>query len=129
MIGLPKSGRSRTVVVPQHIRADLKHHLDAHVGVEDDALLFPRDATGRHLTDPRDAGWRKAVDAVGKEGLRFHDLRHFAATMATHVGASTAETMRRIGHSTYKAAMTYQAALDKRDYEIAERLSKLAEGE
>jgi hypothetical protein len=32
-------------------------------------------------------------------------------------------------HSTYKAAMTYQAALDKRDYEIAERLSTLAEKE
>lgn len=128
MIGLPKSGKARTVVVPPHIRDDLKHHLDTHVSAGEDALLFSRDDTGRHLTDMRDAGWRKAVGTVGKDGLRFHDLRHFAGTMATHVGASTAETMRRIGHSTYKAAMIYQAALDDRDYEIAARLSTLAEG-
>jgi integrase len=128
VIGLPKSGKVRTVVVPPHIRADLKHHLETHISDGDDALLFTRDG-GKHVTDPRDAGWRNAVDAVGRDGLRFHDLRHFAATMATHVGASTAETMRRIGHSTYKAAMLYQAALDERDYEIAEKLSKLANGD
>jgi integrase len=129
VIGLPKSGKARTVVMPPHIRDELKHHLDSYVRDSDDALLFPRDDSGRHITDMRDAGYRKAVDAVGRDGLRFHDLRHFAATMATRVGASTAETMRRIGHSTYKAAMTYQAALDERDYEIAAKLSKLAEGE
>ncbi|MGE2723557.1 tyrosine-type recombinase/integrase [Mycolicibacterium pulveris] len=129
VIGLPKSGKARTVVVPPHIREDLKHHLKTHVSAGDEALLFSRDDAGRHLTDTRDAGWRNAVKTVGKDGLRFHDLRHFAGTMATHVGASTAETMRRIGHSTYKAAMIYQAALDERDYEIAARLSKLAEGE
>ena len=56
-------------------------------------------------------------------------LRHFGGTMATRVGASPAETMRRIGHSTYKAAMLYQAAVDGRDAEIADALSRLAEGE
>jgi integrase len=129
VVGLPKSRKARTVVVPPHIRDEVKHHLDSHVRDEDDALLFPRDDSGRHITDMRDAGYRKAVDALGREGLRFHDLRHFSATMATRVGASTAETMRRIGHSTHKAAMIYQAALDERDYEIAAKLSKLAEGE
>lgn len=113
--------------MPPHIRDDLEHHRETTVGGGDDALLFPR-ASGKHLTDVRDAGWTKAVEAVGREGLRFHDLRHFAATMATQVGASSAETMRGIGHSTYKAAMTYQAALDERDYDIAARLSRLAEG-
>ena len=63
-------------------------------------MLFPR-VSGKHLTNVRDAGWSKAVEAVGRKGLRFHDLRHFAGTMASQVGASTAETMRRIGHSTY----------------------------
>ena len=101
-------------------------HLDTCVSDDSNALLFPCDS-GKHLTDVRDAGWTKAVEAVGREGLRFHDLRHFAGTIASQVGGTVAETQRRLGHSTYKAAMRYQAALDERDHEIAKKLSKAAQ--
>ena len=72
--------------------------------------------------------FKPALTAIGREGVRVHDLRHFAGTMTARVGGTVAETMRRLGHSTVGASMTYQAAVDQRDVEIAERLSRLAEG-
>lgn len=128
-IELPKSGKVRTVVVPPHVRAAVKHHVDAYVGAGDDALLFPN-SRGNH-TDAENFRrvFNAALKSIGRQGVRVHDLRHFAGTMTAQVGGTVAETMRRLGHSTVSASMTYQAALDARDVEIAEKLSKLANGE
>lgn len=40
-------------------------------------------------------------------------------------GATTAELMRRMGHSTPNMAVRYQHALDDRDSEIARKLSQM----
>ena len=56
-------------------------------------------------------------------------MRHFAGTMTARVGGTVGETVHRLGHSTVGASMAYQAAVDQRDVEIAERLSRLTEGE
>jgi integrase len=130
-ISTPKSGKSRNVVVPPHIRAALKHHLDTHVKPDDEALLFTA-ARGKcgHLDDTWFARryYKPALAAIGREGVHLHDLRHFAGTMTARVGGTMAETMRRLGHSTVSSAMAYQAATDPRDVEIATALSRLAEG-
>jgi integrase len=76
-----------------------------------------------------DSYFKPALGDIGRVGARVHDLRHFAGTMTAQVGGTVAETMRRLGHSTVKASMVYQAAVDERDVEIAEKLSKLANGE
>ena len=39
MIDTPKSGKPRTVVVPPHIRADIKHHLDTHVDSDEQSSI------------------------------------------------------------------------------------------
>jgi integrase len=52
--------------------------------------------------------WIPATRAAGVEGLRFHDLRHTAATLAVAAGASTRELMVRMGHSSSAAALRYQ---------------------
>ena len=62
--------------------------------------------------------------AAGRPDLRFHDLRHTGATLAAATGATIAELMRRLGHSTAQAAMRYQHAADDRDRAIAEALSE-----
>ena len=41
-----------------------------------------------------------ARDAAGRPDLRFHDLRHTGATLAAAAGATVAELMARIGHTT-----------------------------
>jgi integrase len=124
-IDSPKSGKPRLVIIPPHIRAYLLVHLDVHVGEDEAAQLFPA-THGCHLNDRvfRDY-MRPALKAIGREDLRIHDLRHFAGTQAARVG-NLPEVMGRLGHSTVKAAMHYQAIANGRDEEVAEGLSKLA---
>jgi hypothetical protein len=59
------------------------------------------------------------------EGLRFHDLRHTAATLALAAGASTRELMVRMGHSSSAAALRYQHVMAGRDAAIAAALDEL----
>jgi integrase len=57
---------------------------------------------------------------------RTHDLRHTGATLAAQTGASLADLMKRLGHSSVAAARRYMHAVDGRDREIAQALSTLA---
>jgi integrase len=59
------------------------------------------------------------------DGLRFHDLRHTAGTLAARTGATTKELMARLGHATPRAAMVYQHAAEDRDRAIAEGLAAM----
>ena len=69
----------------------------------------------------------RAREAAGRPDLRFHDLRHTGATLAAATGATLAELMGRLGHSTPAAALRYQHAAAERDQEIARRLSAMVE--
>ena len=57
--------------------------------------------------------------------VRFHDLEHFALTMAATKGASTKELMRRAGHASPAAALTYRHATHERDQAVATALDGL----
>ena len=65
-----------------------------------------------------------AHDGAGRPDLRFHDLRHTGAVLAAQSGATLAELMHRLGHTTPAAAMRYQHAATERDREIAHRMSQ-----
>ncbi len=66
-----------------------------------------------------------AREIAGRKDLRWHDLRHTGAVLAAQTGATLAELMGRLGHTTPGAAMRYQHAAADRDAEIARRLSAL----
>jgi len=129
-VGEPKTAAGvRDVAVPPHIRPMLKSHLTNHVGRSGDSLLFADD-DGTHLrADRYRTHWEKARTAIGKPTLRVHDLRHVGAVLAAQSGATTAELMHRLGHTTPQMALRYQHVAEGRDAEIAERLSKLAAGQ
>jgi integrase len=67
-----------------------------------------------------------AREAAGRPDLRFHDLRHTGAVLAAQTGATLADMMARLGHSTPGAAMRYQHAAEGADARIAAGLSRLA---
>jgi integrase len=129
-VGAPKTAAGvRDVAVPPHIRPVIKAHLKNHVGRDSESLLFPTD-DGKHMHgDNYRTPWEKAREAIGKPNLRVHDLRHVGAVLAAQSGATTAELMHRLGHTTPQMALRYQHVAEGRDAEIAERLSKLAAGE
>ncbi len=60
--------------------------------------------------------------------MRFHDLRHFAATMFATTGASTKELMSRGGWKSVAMVMRYEHASDERDALLAQELNRYAEG-
>jgi integrase len=127
-VDTPKSGKGRVVVVPPHIRDDLRHHLATNVPKDPEALLFPA-ARGGHMNDrvfSREY-FADALAAISRRGVRVHDLRHFSGTQTARVG-NLVETMSRLGHSTVKASLIYQQIVSGRDVAVAEALSKLAEG-
>ena len=69
--------------------------------------------------------WTKTRTTLGLKGVRFHDLRHTAGTLAAQNGATLKEVMNRLGHSTTAAAIRYQRAADDRDHEVADRLDEV----
>ncbi|WP_425564639.1 hypothetical protein [Nostocoides vanveenii] len=65
--------------------------------------------------------WLKARLAAGRPDLRVRDLRHTGAVLAAQSGATLAELMGRIGHSTPQMALRYQHVARGREAEIAAR--------
>ena len=122
----PKTTTSiRTVSIPTRLVDALVHHLDEHVGPEDDALLF----TNRYGRPVRATVWRtawaRATAQAGCKQIRLHDLRHLAGTLTAQAGATLKETMDRLGHSSTDAAMRYQHVASQRAEEVARRIEDL----
>ncbi|MFV0464158.1 MAG: tyrosine-type recombinase/integrase [Nostocoides sp.] len=129
IVGPPKSDAGvRDVAIPPHLVPMVKKHLADHTAAGADALLFPAAADSDAHMAPSTLYkvYYPARKAAGRPDLRWHDLRHTGAVLAAQTGATLAELMGRLGHSTPGAAMRYQHAAADRDAEIAKRLSKLA---
>lgn len=127
VVGDPKSeaGR-RDVSIPPNIIPALTDHLAKNVGPQQDDLLFPARNGGHLQPSTLYRHFYKARTAAGRPDLRWHDLRHSGAVLAAQTGATLAELMQRLGHSTPQAAMRYQHAAQGRDRLIAERMARLA---
>lgn len=125
--GPPKSAAgTRRVALPAVLTEDLRRHLEEYVEDAPDAFVFTgRGGVPLERSNFRGRVWVRATRAVGLEGLRFHDLRHAAGTLAAHAGATTKELMARLGHGSPRAAMIYQHATEDRDRRIAEQLDAM----
>jgi integrase len=127
-ITTPKSDAGvRDVDVPPHIIPLIESHLAKYVGAERDSLLFGSESGGQHLQPSTlYRHWYRARAQAGRPDLRFHDLRHSGAVLAAATGATLAELMARLGHSSPAAAMRYQHVAAGRGREVAALMSKLA---
>lgn len=129
VVGPPKTDAGiRDVAIPPHLIPMVKAHLERFTGAGKDALLFPSaaDHTAHMAPSTLYKVYYPARKAAGREDLRWHDLRHTGAVFAAQTGATLAELMGRLGHTTPGAAMRYQHAAADRDTEIARRLSEMA---
>jgi integrase len=114
----------RSVALPAHVVAALKDHMDEHAGP--DRVFVARDG-GPMRGDTLRQAFVRARRKVGMDDFRFHDLRHTGQTLAAATGATLADLMRRLGHSSPAAANRYLHAVSGRDEAIAEALALLAE--
>jgi integrase len=126
-IGEPKSqAGKRTVAIPPHILPAVEAHLAEHTEPGPDGLLFTAVGGGYLGSRSLYNAYGPAREAAGREDLRFHDLRHTGAVLFAQTGATIAELMARLGHSTPEMAMRYQHASAERGRELAGRLSEMA---
>lgn len=130
--GTKSAAGVRAVAMPEALVDVLEVHLRKYVDPSLNALVF----TGAKGAPLKRGNWRKSVKwadrvaAVGlPEGFHFHDLRHTGNQLAARSGASIRELMRRMGHSSVRAALIYQHATDDRDQEIAKALNTLIEAQ
>lgn len=124
----PKSraGR-RTIALPAVLVAELERHRARYGGGANGYVFTSKEGTPLERSNFRQRVWLPAARAAGLEGMRFHDLRHSAGTLAARTGATTKELMARLGHASPRAAMIYQHAADDRDRRIADGLDAMAE--
>jgi integrase len=112
--GPTKNRAERTVTLPRFLREMLAEHLSDSLpgGSGPESLVFPS-RTGKPLRhnafrqrhfkpaivgDP-ERGVPPALPAE-KAGLRFHDLRHTAASLSVAAGANVKQVSTRLGHSS-----------------------------
>jgi integrase len=98
-----KNGERRVVPLLGHARELLKEL--SKIRRLDTDLLFP----GRNPQKPVfiRTPWLEAVKAAGIEDLKFHDLRHSAASYMLMSGASLGEIAELLGHKTLQMVKRY----------------------
>ena len=129
IVGTPKSDAgTRDIAIPPHLHPALRNHISSSISGGREALLFPAAGDASHHLAPASlykVFYRARLEA-GRPDLRWHDLRHTGAVLAAQTGATLAELMGRLGHSTPQAALRYQHVAGGRDAEIAAALSRMA---
>jgi integrase len=127
--GPPKTAAGRrSVGVPSFVARSLAVHLALYGETGDDGLVFPAaDGGPMRRSNFRRRVWEPAIAEVGLTGLRFHDLRHTAATLAAASGTSLRALMARIGHASAAAALRYQHVTDGQDAEIVRYLERFGD--
>ena len=122
----PKSSAGvRTVPLPPSILPALRAHVRTHTTREPGALVFTT-STGGNVLGAYGQVLRRALNRIGRDDVRVHDLRHFGMVRAAQTGASLPELMRRMGHGTTQAAETYLGTTEDHGREVAQRMSKQA---
>jgi len=95
-----KSGKGRKVPMSGHVAAALG--AVPHRG----EYVFHNPETGTHLRDVS-SSFHAALAGAEIEGLRFHDLRHTAASKMVEAGVDLVTVSKILGHSSITMTMRY----------------------
>src|SRR5690606_31030144 len=86
-------------------------------------FVFSTDLGKPFFPDVPNRWWVRFLKRNNFKKIRFHDLRHTAATDLINRGASVFEISKRLGHSNINiTAKTYAHYLDEADQRIADLL-------
>jgi integrase len=128
-IDTPKSRAGhRTIAIPAFLVAEMQSHLDTFVGSDSpDALVFPT-RTGDCAYGAAQTAITRALREMGRGDIRVHDLRHTGQVLAAQSGATLADLMARLGHSSVNAAMKYAHAAGDHGRQVADRMETARRG-
>ncbi|WP_025273496.1 tyrosine-type recombinase/integrase [Haloglycomyces albus] len=115
----------RVVSIPPHVVPAL----ESARKWSDENWFFTSPRGGRMVANSFYHAFRRARSRIGLDYLTIHDLRHTGNSLAAATGANLKDLMYRLGHSSDAIAKRYLHTVDGRDQEIAEELSKIADGD
>ncbi len=93
----------------------------------DSALLFPGDVPGRPPTLWKP--WKEALAAAAITDLRFHDLRHTAASYMAMNGATAIDLAAVLGHKTLHMVKRYSHLSDAHTHSVVAAMNQKIFGE
>jgi integrase len=127
-VGPTRTGRGRVVSLPKLVVSELEHHLERFPPTEA-GIVFSSPQGGylnRHNFYNR--VWYPSLKRAGLDGVRVHDLRHTAVSLAIRAGASPREAMDFAGHSSIAVTMNvYGHLFPGQGLSLADRLDELAQ--
>ncbi len=133
LVGEPKTEKSkRKITLPQFVVEALKRHRTIQLAtrlqagatwIEND-LVFSNKCGGFIVPVTLTNHFSKLLEEIGLPHMRFHDLRHSAATLLLNMGVPAKVVQEILGHSTFSTTMDryshvlpsmQQEAMDKMD--------------
>lgn len=125
-IDTPKSRAGhRIIATPVFLGEEVREHLDKFVtDTSPNALVFPT-RSGECAYGAAQTAITRALRAMGRSDIRVHDLRHTGQVLAAQSGATLADLMARLGHSTVNAAMKYAHAAGDHGRQVADRMDQV----
>jgi integrase len=90
IVSPPKTDSGRRVVTLPGVAVEaLAAHMEEYAESDPEGLVFTTPKGAYLLRSPLNRFvWRPAVEQGGRDGLRVHDLRHTAVTLAAAAGAT-----------------------------------------
>ncbi len=121
----PKGKRMRRIELSDQDIEVLRRHRESQKSKGFEDWVFT-DTEGnplqRHNFRHRD--WHEIVEAAGLLPLRFHDLRHTAATLGLAAGAHIKAVQERLGHASAKMTLdVYAKAVPSIQREVADQMT------
>jgi integrase len=116
-----KNGETRCVPLAGHAR-ELVAALLSEIH-DDQAMLFPGNVRGRPLTLWKP--WKAALKAAAITDLRFHDLRHTAASYLAMNGATSLDLAAVLGHKTLQMVKRYSHLSDVHTHGVVTAMNRL----
>lgn len=106
-----KTDNARRVYMPARLSECVVEHLDEY----DTELLFPATVSSFQKS------WVRARKAAGVPTVRFHDLRHSAASLYIHAGWSPTQVAAQLGHADPAMTLRVYSHLWPQSYDDALR--------
>jgi integrase len=132
--GKPKTLKSkRNIVLPHFVIEALKKHMMQQMDAKlqsgsawkENDLVFCSPDGGHMFSSTINKSFHKLLEAAGLPRMRFHDLRHSAATILLSMGVQTKVIQDLLGHSSYSVTMDiYSHVLPSMREEVPNRWDK-----
>lgn len=134
---LPKGEKERQVPIPDSVAESIAAHLAAYppcaavadrVSGGEQLLVFATNRGGPITRNLVQDVWARAVArAELPAGTRFHDLRHYYASVLIDAGCSEREIGKRLGHSSTEVTQRYGDLLDRAEARTRDAVAKAIE--